>query len=710
MFFKALPVYPEDLSEVMNTYAVFRTVAGDLTDCDLHVTAAAFYQVWINGRFLAFGPARTAKGYAREDVLSLCGFSGSNNEIVITVSGAFCQSFDGVRQPSFLQAEIRRGDEVLQATGFDFECFISERRVRKAPRYSKQRHFQEIWDFSHPLFETPVKSQVLSSAPQVIDRIAPYPAYRTVTLTKSASRGTLTFDETAHYTQRKYSGGGCLPDDWGEYPPEEVLHYPFTWIQQQRQTKTGEGERLPITLCEGEYAVFDFGRIECGFLTFRADCTKPTDLILGYSEGGSGDRFEYTNMNALNAAEFFLPAGTCEGMTFSPYTVKYLLVAVKSGKVTLTEAGLITYEANTDGVFCPDMGDETLNAVARGAVRTYAHNAVDLYTDCPSRERAGWLCDSYFTGKTEYFLYGSVPTETAFLENFRLYQNDGTLIDGALPMCYPGNVEFIHNPQRDIPIPEHLPQGRFIPQWTMWYILESAEHLLERNPGEDREKFRPSIEKLLAFYAEYENEDGLLERLPSWNFVEWSAANNWTADVNYPTNFLYAEVLRRTAELYGDETLRAKARKVAQRALKQSFNGEMFLDHALRDENGTLILQPHCSEVAQYYAVLFSGMDLNQPEYALLKHRILNVFGAEQKEPLPGVEPINAFIGVYLRLEALLKIEAYENVLADVKGFFGAMEQETGTLWEYREGKGSRDHGFASYALAAIKKALDRAV
>ena len=39
-----------------------------------------------------------------------------------------------------------------------------------------------------------------------------------------------------------------------------------------------------------------------------------------------------------------------------------------------------------------------------GAIRTFAHNAVDLYSDCPSRERAGWLCDSYFSAKTEYCL------------------------------------------------------------------------------------------------------------------------------------------------------------------------------------------------------------------------------------------------------------------------------------------------------------------
>ena len=49
--------------------------------------------------------------------------------------------------------------------------------------------------------------------------------------------------------------------------------------------------------------------------------------------------------------------------------------------------------------------------------------------------------------------------------------------------------------------------------------------------------------KLLDFFKKYENQDGLLEKLPSWVFVEWSAANNFVQDVNYPSNMLYAGVL-----------------------------------------------------------------------------------------------------------------------------------------------------------------------
>ena len=140
--------------------------------------------------------------------------------------------------------------------------------------------------------------------------------------------------------------------------------------------------------------------------------------------------------------------------------------------------------------------------------------------------------------------------------------------------------------------------------------------------------------------------------------------------------------------------------------MKQSFNGTYFMDHALRDETGALVLQDHASEACQYYAVLFGGIDMESPRYAKLKDLILNVFSPDRGGKMPEIFEVNAFIGAYLRLEALLKMGQKELVLSDIRSFFGQMSEHTGTLWEYRQEKGSKDHGFASYALVAIEEAL----
>jgi alpha-L-rhamnosidase len=285
--------------------------------------------------------------------------------------------------------------------------------------------------------------------------------------------------------------------------------------------------------------------------------------------------------------------------------------------------------------------------------------------------------------------------EDAFLENFCLFKNEGQFPMGALPMCYPEDEQ---------------DDKKFIPQWTMWYFLEVEEYLNKRghNTPEERERFRPSLEALLKFYAIYENGDGLLERLPSWNFVEWSRANEWGTDVNYPTNFLYAAVLEAAYRIFGDEFYLRRAGEVREKAIAASFDGTRFYDHSVRNRGGNIKLCPDCSEIAQYYAILFGGFDINDEKYAALKHLVTKVCYADSTEMPEDMEPINAFIGVYLRLEALLHIKEYDLVLSDVRAFFGEMEKLTGTLWEYRQRNGSRDHGFASYALVAILRALEK--
>lgn len=701
MFIQAKPVFPVGKTTEKNVFVSFRATANDLKGTTLSIAACSFYQVWVNGMFVSFGPARTAKGYARVDVLPLDAYAkDSENEILIMVAGYYCRSLSTVFQPSFLQAELRRGDEILLATGRDFDAYLPTDKVQKVKRYSVQRHFSEVWDYQNgsgivnPAYKTAL--EVVENAPTPIARRAPYPYYEDVMLDRIASMGTSEYDETRPVRPEPYSKG-IYSTWWQIYTEDEIEHRPMEWLEGRKQTKTQGETVLPVTIAKDDYAIFDFKHIETGFIKLNVTAEEDAELAIGFSEDASPDEFAFTNMNAYNAHTMLIGKGkTVDWLSFEPYVGRFFCIGAVKGKVQINAFGIKTFIHNPNGVLPKEPEDPTLRAVFRGAIRTFNHNAVDIYMDCPSRERAGWLCDSYFTGKTEYALYGNTHVEDAFLENFRLYKNEGEFPMGALPMAYPGDE------QND---------KKFIPQWTMWYFLEVEDYINNRGHQTDgsREAFRPSLEALLAFYKIYENGDGLLERLPSWNFIEWSKANEWGTDVNYPTNFLYAAVLEATYRLYGDEYYLRRAKEVRERTIADSFDGTRFYDHSVRNKSGDLKLKAeHCSEIAQYYAILFGGFDINDEKYAKLKHLVTKLCYADSTEIPADMEPINAFIGVYLRLEALLHIKEYDLVLKDVREFFGEMEALTGTLWEYRQRLGSRDHGFASYALVAILRALNQ--
>lgn len=692
MFRQAIPVFAAGKDKEKNYQLILRASAKDLTESALRITAFSFYRLTVNGRFVAFGPARTAKGYARVDEIDLSLYhTEGDNEIVIEVAGYYCNSLSTVKQPSFVVAELTKKDEVLLATGRegDFEGFCSCRRLQKVERFSGQRHFGEIYDYrAEDVFAEEYRVSLAPSEnqPSYLPRRVPQPDYEIVETKNYASAGTFTYDETRPCQENRYSGGLMVPE-WGQYAPDEAVSLPYRWIQKQKQTKTRGAGELPLRLNEGEYAILDLGAIWTGFLRLDMASHEESDVVLGFSELCSPDEFAFTNINMQAVIEYFLPAGKqIDFQSFEPYTCRFAILMVKTGSVTVSSFGVRTYEYRRDLILPRAVRDPELKKIDMAARRTFAHNAVDLFTDCPSRERAGWLCDSYFTGRAEYFLTGKTLVEDAFLENYRLYRNEGDTVEGVLPMCYPADFQS---------------DKKFIPQWNMWYVLEVKEYLTERNPSVDREIFRDSVYGIMAYLADYENEDGLLENLPSWNFVEWSAANDWVQDVNYPSNFLYSEVLYAVGELYGDGEMTAKAARLRAKTRALAFDGEVFVDNAIRGEDGVLRNTHNSSEAGQYYAILYGDVNLDDAKYAKLKEYIGNGFATFEPDGRETV-PVNAFIGLYLRICALIKLGMKETLKADLKSFFGGMVESTGTLWEYKQFKGSFDHGFTSLSALAI--------
>jgi alpha-L-rhamnosidase len=206
----------------------------------------------------------------------------------------------------------------------------------------------------------------------------------------------------------------------------------------------------------------------------------------------------------------------------------------------------------------------------------------------------------------------------------------------------------------------------------------------------------PRLMKLLDFFKQYRNEDGLLEKLPSWVFVEWSKANDFVQDVNYPSNMLFAEVLAALGRMYGRPDLLAEAEKLRGVIRKQSFDGRFFVDNALR-RDGKLQVTTNRTEVCQYFAFFFH---VATPETRQqLWQTLTKDFGPQRKQTkaFPEVHPANAFIGNVLRLELLSRAGLSQQLLDESLAYQLYMAERTGTLWENDGAYASCNHGFASH-------------
>lgn len=710
-FERAIPVWLRGRALEMNVQAGF-VLEFDLDEpagpCHLHLTGSSLYRVSVNGRFIHYGPARAGHGCCRVDRIELAEYvKAGGNRLTIEAAGYNCNSFYTLNQPSFVQAELYVNGISRYATGErgDFIGFALPIRIRQAMRYSYQRTFSEVYALDHQdgltdwMSRPPERGEPLVRVEVSLiyqPREVPLPKYEIRPAAGLVGAGcSLLKAERPTYPERRYIHrvGGAISG----YPLAEITERPWETVQDHSFSLFGPSLPLPdmdfpVLLDTGQFALFDMGGNVTGFIQCEMLAEEDCEVYFLFDEKLVDGGFDMASWESVNVVKFRLRAGEepYRLESFEAYGYRYIQCWVKSGRIKLLSIGMREYAYPDVGNTSFSCSDGPLNAVYRAAVETYRQNTLDVFMDCPTRERAGWLCDSYFTAQSAQLFSGDAIAEKVMLENYVFAESFPHLPDGMLPMCYPADHAF----------------GNFIPQWAMWYVIQLEGYI--RRSGADIAPFRPICYGLVSYFNKFINADGLLEKLEKWNFIEWSQANEWVQDVNYPTNMLYARMLELIGGWFGDRALREQSRRVRDRIMEQSFDGALFRDHAVRLPDGTLQVQPHYSEACQYYAVFFRTADLGDSAFAELRKLAFSVFGPRRKAEgvRPDIAYANPFIGQYLRMEILFEYRRYAQLLEEIKLYFHPMAEQTGTLWEHEFPGGSLNHGFASFAGTAIVRSL----
>lgn len=691
-FFKtAVPVWEKGKEKEKNYTLLFRTVVGPDKNVMLTLTGATTYQIFVNRNFVGAGPARAAHGYYRVDELSLDEYlTETQNEIVIEVAGYYINSFHHLEQPAFLCAEVTCGELVLAATGGEkFEVRHMKERIQKVQRYSYQRTFTEVYSLDanqEPNWEKVELVEVTKK--QLIPRNVYYPLYEREPVQEVIACGEIEFSEKPlrTYTDRSLwkigeSLRGYKREELEVCPVERLYYHKYVPYNKQQ-------ELSQLKLDDGEYCTLTFGKNLSGIVGFEIECNEEIELQMTFDELLLDDDYGFRwNWGGANIVIWRLQPGTYRLLTFEPYTMQYVRFSSLGGNCTIRDIHMrrygypkLQYQLDTD--------DERLLSVYRAAEETFRQNVYDIYMDCPSRERAGWLCDSYFMARTEHIFDKTNQVERNFLENYISCYN-GNVPEGMLPMCYPADFEI---------------EPEFIPQWALWFVIELKEYYDRTGDRAFIDKAKSKVESVLAYFKKFENEDGMLERLDGEEMIEWSETKKFMKDVNFPTNMMYATVLEYVAELYEVSEYSQKAKELREKIFAMSYFDGFFHDHAIRQGDGTLEVQPDISECGQYFAFFFGLAD--RERCGELWSTLVRDFGIERREnnKWENVVFANAFVGNYLRMELLLQHGEHEKLLEDIKNYFYYMSVATGTLWEYESTRASCNHGFASYVLYLFDK------
>lgn len=702
-FIAAEAVWPAGRARERNLFVGFRAAfrAPEGRRVLLRLAASTVYRAFLNGRFCAYGPARGPHGHFRVDAWDLTArVEPGENVIAIEVAGYNVNSYALLDEPAFLQAEVVSEGRVLASTGGGgaaFEAAILPYRVRRVQRYSFQRPFSEVyrlrpgydaWRRGAPEGFARTACEVVGPK-RLLPRRVPYPRFYLRPPSVCVARGTVRRGVRPKRPWKDRSLTAIGPKLRG-FPEAELEVIPSIELQTVARATREVLDRpfaagTRIALGSNAYRILDLGTNLTGFIGARVACKEPTRLFFLFDEILSDGDVDFKRLSCVNIVAWELGPGSYRIESFEPYTLRYLKLLVLDGACEVDRIGLREY-ANPDvweAHFASS--DPRLDRLFAAGRETFRQNAVDIFMDCPSRERAGWLCDSFFTARAAFDLSGDARIERNFFENFLLPPRFAHLPEGMLPMCYPADHD----------------DGVFIPNWALWFVLQLEEYLARSGDRATVKALEPKVKRLFEYFEPFRNGDGLLEKLEGWVFVEWSAANRFVQDVNYPTNMLYAAALAAAGRMYDRPALVAEAERIRETIRRQAFDGTFFVDHAVRS-GGKLDVLRDRSEVCQDFAFFF---DVATPRsHPALWRTLCESFGPRRRETkaFPEVHAANAFVGNMLRLEILSRHGRARQILDESIAYLLYMADRTGTLWENVGASASCNHGFASHIVHTL--------
>lgn len=687
-------IWGKGLGNEMNVMLAFVLDLTKTEECTMHMAAEICYKIYADGKFVCFGPQRAAHGYAR-----INDYKFTAKRIVVEINSPHDKNFCWIQQQPFFACELKAENRTYSAA--DFSCYRLTDRVHKVQRYSYQRGFAEVYKLSEDrtAFYTgadaadssvaiPVKTEEVA-LPVLLPSYCPEPEYNVHFPLSVIETGAVDIDENAPvwrdraHTLIGKNLDGFKIEEWEDFPTDEASKFVYK--------PNGETGAL-------KYKTLDFGRAITGFTELKVKAKSGGKIYFIFDEilnveAGKGENYVNFERNTCsNVFKWtFEKGGEFDVSTFEPYTVRYACVVFTDG--IEFECRIRDYENPDMKKLKVDCDDERVNKIVEAARNTLAQNSVDLLTDCPSRERAGWLGDSYFSSDAEYLFSGKNNAEKTLLENYALCDTTG-MPKGIVPMCYPSD-----------------PIDTYIPNYDLWYIIEVEKYMRRYGKDELVMKSLDKIRGVLGYFETKENEFGLLENLEGWIFIEWSAANydDHTCGVNIPSNVCYAAALEAAAKLFDEEKYIQKALNIKKYIKENAFNGEFFVDNLIRNKDGKLVQSGLITEVCQYYAFWFGTID--KKEYPELYFELMNNLGVKRKEGYrPEIETSNVIFGLYMRIDLLMREGKREDVLKECIDLFLSMAERTGTLWEHKQITASCDHGFASYAIKWILFALGKDV
>lgn len=525
---------PPNYDEEANRFVMFRKtvdVAGEVSAAPVHVSADGRYQLFVNGRMIGRGPARSSPARQSADPYDLTPFLCPGRNVVAALVHSYGRPTSWYELPRweaarafgcggfFLQGDIITSDSVIcldtddswrfqHADAWERETpgcslgFVENYDARRATNGWAEVDFDDNGWGAAEILRVPGRNFTgdVTPFPVLVERDIP-PLFEQM----RRPAAVLSWGEVVNAPADGSVGERMAQETLGELARCRMDN--LTGLI----TNTG-----PVQIVTDDNhsvtVVLDFGTIVFGRVMLDLDGPAGGMVDFAYGEQLQSDGRVLMNMGILGydnvpqAHRYILREGVQTWEQFEPAGFRYLQVTVRH---CVRPLRLTAVNINSTGYPVADRGrfassDDLLNRIWQTGVDTLGLCMHDAYVDCPTREQRQWVGDAYVQMLVNFASFGDPHLAARLLrQTAESQQPDGLTMPSVVS---------------DFAVKDFFN----IPDFSLYWILALDRYVLFTGDTVLVEELWASVVKAVAWFERHLDADNLLAQVPHWVFVDWA--------------------------------------------------------------------------------------------------------------------------------------------------------------------------------------------
>ncbi len=541
--------------DIVNSYSLFRekfNLKNLPEKAVMHITADAYYRLYINGEFVANGPAR---GYQRSypfDSIDVAKYlKEGKNVIAVRVYSVGRSTFSYVcegRAGLLFALDMGKDGEVR--SNKNTICKRQAGCARDTAQYSVQMANQEHidlreedpdWaqiDFDDSSWNLGIKvATVYNAMPYYSfeERMIPMNEYKILPMKTLVAQG---FGKTISDSE-KYRNIAELFAKEGEKVPEKVM-------------KDQESVAIPATKKGESYSVLvDFGKVNVGFPIFKVEGAKGGEIVDTLFAEYYTDGFALYNpynegsMRAL-ANRMICKKGDFTNEFFGLQGFRYMLIRVRNNSSELKITPTLRWAAypHADkGVF--KVSNSNAQKIWDACKHTQKICSLDAYVDTPMREQAQWWGDARVQAWNSFFISGDTKLFRRGIRSIAMQQVPNGLTYGHAPT-------FAHS--------------CILPDFSLTWIMTLWDYYWQTGSIEPYTTHKNVVDGIISYFENFKDaKTGLVKSDPRfWLFLDWTGIQK--SGCPAILNHWYLQALDKLTRLCKENNLEDDAKRYAQLA------------------------------------------------------------------------------------------------------------------------------------------------